>query len=159
MRIAHQFILNDFADTIGLPRFEPHAETPYVLLVDQKWVINISEENERLVLFASIGTLSGTTQQADPLVRPTESLQWTALAGADERFALHLGLQASSGLVVLHTSAQSCDLDTVSFREWMHKFISHLDNWAGLLAVQNQLEPVTAMMPGLLAMGTDRCTV
>jgi len=128
-------------------------------LFDQKWATPISEQNERRILFASAGTLFGAAHQPEPLSTPANNVQWSVLAESDERFIQHLGLPRARSLILLHASATSCALDTVSFRAWVETFVHHRDNWAALLAWQNRGAAITTANPTPLAMGTESCMV
>ncbi len=124
MHLSSHGIVEAFTKAIGLTRTSKKTAEPQVLLFDQKWVVNLAEEHHRLVLTASPGQLAPVGDSAAP--------DWTRLA-TDTAGITHIGKDPSTGLVMLHASADTAELDAVTFQLWLEQFLVMLEHWNALL--------------------------
>jgi hypothetical protein len=133
-----QTILDEFTQAASLQRFDPEASLPHALLIDRKWVVNITEEDARLVLYASPGMASSTPRRNQEL-----ELQWFYLSASEDGSSMRVGLHASSGQVILHAAAEATTLKKMSLRSWLDDFINQMEIWADMLAPTADGAPVS----------------
>ena len=124
-----QTILDEFTLAASLPRFDPQDSLPHTLLIDRKWVINLTEEEDHLVLYASPGTASSI-----PHNKNGSEPQWFFLSPITNGISMRIGLHTSSKVVILHTAANAGALQNISLRSWLDQFIEQLEIWFDMLA-------------------------
>ncbi len=138
-----QAILDEFTLAASLQRFNPQASLPHALLIDRKWVINLTEEDDHLVLYASPGTAFTIPHNKDG-----SEPQWFFLSPSTSGISMRIGLHASSKKVILHTAAKADALEKISFRSWLYDFIEQLEIWCDILAPEAEYIPAQeAVLP------------
>lgn len=126
-------IINSYMAEIDMPKFETASLPPLVICIDKKYIINITEKNNQIVLFSSCGKLDLKKKQSDAFQNTNESVTWIPCKGMDERFNYKIGCHAATDLIILHASADLSDLDTTTFREWMQEFVEQTKNWSAIV--------------------------
>ncbi len=145
MHATSQGIVDAFTKAIGLAPLARKASGPQLLLFDQKWLVNIIEENHSLVLTASPGQLAPGCLSGGP--------DWTYLPG-DTTGITHIGKDPASGLVILHSKAGTAGLDAPGFQQWLEQFLVMLEHWSALLSAHetDAATPVCASSPLLFSL-------
>lgn len=126
-----QSVLDDFTQAAGLPRFDHEGLLPHAVLVDRKWIVNITEEDGRLVLFATPGVLAKAA--LDGATAATGKLQWFPLSCDARGCALHVGRHDPAGQVILHAAAEAATLRVAGLRPLLQDFVGQLEIWGELI--------------------------
>jgi hypothetical protein len=126
-------IINSYMGEIDMPKFENASLPPLVICIDKKYIINIIEKNNQIVLFSSCGKLDLENKQSDENKTTNDSVTWVPCKGMDERFNYKIGRHTTTDLIILHASADPTYLDTTTFREWMQEFVEQIKNWSAIV--------------------------
>ena len=121
-------IINTYLSEIDFPKFENHALPPLIISIDQKYIVNIIEKNNQIVLFSSCGKLDLENHKSDTIKNTNASVTWMPCKGMDERFNYKIGRHTASDLIILYSSADPSCLDTITFKAWIQEFIEQIKN-------------------------------
>lgn len=127
-------IINTYMKGIDLPVFEIQSSQPFTIWVDPKIIINITEHKNRIALFSSCGKNQKIKNNFDDESNRNESVTWLSCKGMDERFNYKIGHYSKTNLFILHSSAETSLLDSVTFSEWVQEFIVQTKNWRSVIA-------------------------